>query len=424
MLKRFIYENNTDIAPLLERRGVDLSAAEAAAREILEAVKSSGDTAVREYTKKFDRADIETFEIPRDEIDAAVKAVDSDLLASLNRAAKNIRAFHENQKQTGFIFEPRKGAVMGQRVTPLERVGVYVPGGTAFYPSTVLMDVIPAKIAGVDEIIMTTPPSSDGKVPAVSLAAAAIAGVDRVFRIGGAQAIGAMAYGTNSVPRVDKIVGPGNSYVAAAKRLVYGLVDIDMIAGPSDILVIADETAHPEFVASDLLGQAEHGADSPAILVTVSPELADKVDEALSRRIKELPRREMAESAIKDYGAAVIVKDLESAARVSNLLAPEHLELCVNDPWSLMPLIRNAGSIFLGHFTPEALGDYIAGPNHTLPTSGSARFSSPLSVNDFQKKSSYLHYDRNALADVASDLTRIAHSEGLDAHAKSVEVRL
>jgi histidinol dehydrogenase len=423
-MKKLIYNGTDDINKLLARVGDDTLNVGAAVSEILNAVKQKGDAAVLEYTKRFDCEFVDTLEVQRGEIEAARGEIDPALLVSLKKARDNILAYHEKQKQNGYLYEKQKGVVMGQRITPLERIGIYVPGGTARLTSSLLMSAIPAKLAGVNEIIMVTPPSADGSIPAVCLAAAAICGVDRVFKIGGAQAVGALAYGTQTVPRVDKIVGPGNIYVATAKRLVYGQVDIDMIAGPSEILIIADDTADPAYIAADMLGQAEHDVLSASILVTVSDGLSKDVEAELERQLAALPRREIAEKSIRDNGAVIIVDDLETAARVSDAIAPEHLELCVSDPWALMPLVNNAGSIFLGHYAPEALGDYFAGPNHILPTSGTARFSSPLSVDDFCKKTSFLYYDRKALKAAAADITRLARCEELEGHARSIEVRI
>ncbi|MCL2081171.1 MAG: histidinol dehydrogenase [Oscillospiraceae bacterium] len=424
MIKKLKYDGTGDINALLARSGGGAEAAESAVSEILGAVRQNGDAAVLEYTRKFDCLSIDRLEVDRNEIEYARDSIDPALLVSLKKAKDNIWAYHEKQKRTGYLYEKQHGVVMGQRITPLERVGVYIPGGTARLTSSVLMNAIPAKIAGVDEIIMATPPDGNGTIPPACLAAAAIAGVNRVFKIGGAQAIAALAYGTQSVPRVDKIVGPGNIYVTAAKKLVYGTVDIDMIAGPSEILIIADETADARFAAADMLGQAEHDPLSASFLITTSEKLAAETEAELERQLETLPRRDIAARAIRDNSAIIITDSLEAAARACNAIAPEHLELCAADPWALMPLIRNAGSIFLGHYAPEALGDYFAGPNHTLPTFGTARFSSPLGVDDFCKKTSFLYYDRGALKAAAADITRLARCEELEAHARSVETRL
>jgi len=391
--------------------------------KILADVKSNGDDAVRRYTERFDGAKLKELELPPEKMEEAKNRVDKRFLAVLEEAAANIRQFHERQLREGYMFSPRSGVIMGQRVIPLERVGVYIPGGTARYPSTVLMNVIPAKLAGVDEILLVTPPGPDGSIPDDILAAASIAGADRVFLMGGAQAIGALSYGTASVPRVDKITGPGNVYVATAKRMVYGLVDIDMIAGPSEVLIIAQPGSNPEHIAADLLSQAEHDKLSAAILVTTDPELADQVSKEIETQIKNLPRAEIARASIDDNGAIFLVDSLSDAIAVSNAIAPEHLGLCVDEPFMLVNLIRNAGSVFLGPHTTEALGDYIAGPNHTLPTNGTARFSSPLGVSDFVKTSSYLYYDKNAMENAAESVALFAEREGLTAHAHAARIR-
>lgn len=390
---------------------------------ILEAVRARGDAAVREYTARFDRVTLDAIQVSDAEIEAAYAATDPDFIHTLEIAAENIRAFHARQVRNSFVMTEREGILLGQRMTPLGRVGLYVPGGTAAYPSTVLMDAIPAKIAGVGEISIVTPPLADGRVNPDVLAAAKVAGVTRIFRVGGAQAIAALAYGTESIPRVDKIVGPGNLYVATAKRLVYGLVDIDMVAGPSEILIIADAGCNPEHVAADLLSQAEHDPMASAILVTTSQALAEGVQAALERQIPALSRAEIARASIDANGRILVAESLCEAARISNAIAPEHLELCVEDPFGLLPLIQNAGSIFLGRNVPEALGDYMAGPNHTLPTSGTARFSSPLSVDDFVKRSSFIYYTKDALAAVKDRVIDFATREGLTAHARSVAIR-
>jgi len=390
--------------------------------EILKAVIAEGDAAVLRFTEKFDGAKLAKIEVGQAELDKAEKSVDDALLVAMRTAAENIREFHEKQKRTGFEFKRPDGAVLGQRFTPIEKAGVYVPGGTARYPSTVLMDVIPAKIAGVKEIVLATPPAKDGKIPAVTLAAAKIAGVDRVFAVGGAQAIAALAYGTQSVPKVDKIVGPGNAYVTEAKRRVFGLVGLDMLAGPSEILIIADESANPDFIAADMLSQAEHDKNASAVLICETEAFAQKVVGCLETRLEKLPRNEIASVSLENNGM-IIIAGLDEAVKISDSLAPEHLELCVDDPEAMLTKIKNAGSIFLGNYTPEPLGDYLAGTNHTLPTMGTARFSSPLSVDDFIKKSSYIRYDANSLSGVAEKIVNFARAEGLDAHAESVLVR-
>ena len=391
--------------------------------DIIENVKQNGDKALFEYCEKFDKAKLSSLEVSAEEIDEAFKAVEPRFIEILKKAAENIREFHKKQVRNSFIINEQDGIVTGQKVTPIEKVGLYVPGGTAAYPSTVLMDSIPAKIAGCNEICITTPPSSDGKVNPVILAAAKIAGVDRVFKIGGAQAVAALSYGTETVPKVDKIVGPGNAFVAEAKRQVFGRVSIDMIAGPSEILVIADSKSDPRFVAADLLSQAEHDKMASAVLVTDSMELANKVSEEIEKQLKELPREEIARTSIDNNGKIIVADDIADVIAVSNEIAPEHLELCVDNPFDYLDKIKNAGSIFMGRYCPEALGDYFAGPNHTLPTSGTARFSSPLSVDDFVKKSQYTYYTKEALSKVAEDVAFFAEKEGLSAHAKSATVR-
>lgn len=393
---------------------------------ILSEVKSRGDEAVLDYCQKFDGSRPEALLVTSDEIDAAVAAIDPKLYETMQLAAKNIERFHMQQKRSGFVDTPSDGVVVGQRVLPLESVGLYVPGGTARYPSSVLMDAIPAKIAGVKNIAMTTPPDKNGNIPAVILAAAKIAGVKTIVKLGGAQAIAALAYGTQSVPKVDKIVGPGNIFVACAKQLCFaqGIVDIDMIAGPSEILVIADDSSNPVHVAADLLSQAEHDKLAAAWLVTTSRALALKVQQELERQLSLLTREEIARPSINNNGRIIIVPDLKTAAKVANEIAPEHLEVSIDEPFGLLPLLVNAGSIFLGHNCPESLGDYFAGPNHTLPTSGTARYSSPLSVDDFVRKSSYIYYTREALQGAAEHVIRFAEHEGLQAHANAVRVRV
>ncbi len=396
---------------------------EAVVDGIIADVRARGDEALRDYAKKFDGADLDSLLVTKEEIDEAFAAVGEDFLTTLRMAAANIRAFHEHQVHKDFVINDTPGVVLGQKYTPIEKAGVYVPGGTAAYPSTVLMDVIPAKVAGVKEIVMTTPAGKDGKVNPNILAAAAVAGIDKIVKSGGAQAVAALAYGTETVPAVDKIVGPGNIYVATAKRKVFGKVGIDMIAGPSEILVLADGGCNPTWVAADLLSQAEHDKLATAVLVTDSMDLARAVQAELEVQIPQLPRAAIARESIDTNGKIIVTDDLTKAVEAANLIAPEHLELCVEDPFALLGQIRNAGSIFMGRNVPEALGDYFAGPNHTLPTSGTARFSSPLSVDDFVKKSSFLYYTRDALADVKDRIADFAEREGLHAHAKSVTIR-
>ena len=395
-----------------------------AVASIIAEVRAGGDKALRDCTERFDGVKLDSLSVSREEIDEAYKTVGPAFLAVLQEAAENIRAFHKKQVREGFqIGDVKDGKVTGQKITPIERVGLYVPGGTAAYPSTVLMDAIPAKIAGCKTIVMVTPPGKDGKVNPAILAAADVAGVDRIFKVGGAQAVAALAYGTESVPKVDKIVGPGNAFVAEAKKQVFGVVSIDMIAGPSEILVVADASCNPVFVAADLLSQAEHDKNASAVLVTDSAELAEAVSAELERQIPLLPRKEIARTSIDKNGKIIVTDDLKQAIEVSNEIAPEHLELSVENPFDYLDLVKNAGSVFLGKYCPEALGDYFAGPNHTLPTGGTARFSSPLSVDDFVKKTQFVYYTEDALAKVADKIALFAGKEGLDAHARSVTVR-
>ncbi len=381
------------------------------------------DKALKAYEEKFDGVKLERLEVTQGEIDAAYAQVDKEFIAILEEAAVNIRAFHSQQAREGFAMQQPNGVVVGQKITPIEKVGLYVPGGTAAYPSTVLMDSIPAKIAGCKEIVMVTPPAKDGGVNPNILAAAKVAGVDRIFKVGGAQAVAALAYGTESIPKVDKIVGPGNAYVAEAKKQVFGKVSIDMIAGPSEILVVADDSCNAEFVAADLLSQAEHDKMASAVLVTDSAAFAQKVSEALERQIPQLSRAEIARKSIDDHGKIIVADDLKAAIEIANEIAPEHLELCVDNPFDYLDEIKHAGSIFLGKYCPEALGDYFAGPNHTLPTSGTAKFSSPLSVDDFVKKTQFSYYTKEALEKVAEKIATFANKEGLQAHGKSVTIR-
>ena len=391
--------------------------------DIIANVRANGDKALLEYNLKFDKAELSTLLVSRQEIDEAFAAVEPDFLPILEHAAENIRAFHSKQVRNSFVIADKPGIVLGQKVTPIEKVGVYVPGGTAAYPSTVLMDTIPAKIAGCPMIVMVTPPGSDGKINPVILAAAKIAGVDLIFKVGGAQAVAALAYGTESVPKVDKIVGPGNAFVAEAKKQVFGLVSIDMIAGPSEILVIADGKSDPVHVAADLLSQAEHDKLASAVLVTDSADLAEAVSEELEKQIPLLPRAEIARASIDNNGKIIVAENLMQGIAISNEIAPEHLELMVDDPFAYLDAVKHAGSIFMGRNCPEALGDYFAGPNHTLPTSGTARFSSPLSVDDFVKKSQFTYYTADALNAVADSINCFANKEGLQAHGKSAMIR-
>lgn len=391
--------------------------------DIIANVRANGDKALYEYCEKFDKVSLSSLAVSEQEIDEAFAEVSVDFLRILREAAANIRRFHEKQKRNSFILNEQDGIVMGQKVIPVDRAGLYVPGGTAAYPSTVLMDAIPAKIAGVPQVVMVTPPGKNGKIPSVILAAAKIAGVDQIFKLGGAQAIAALAYGTESVPKVDKIVGPGNAFVAEAKKQVFGTVSIDMIAGPSEILVLADGTAIPRHVAADLLSQAEHDKLASAVLVTDSEKLAVAVQSEIERQLPLLSREEIARASIDNNGKIIVAPDLQKGIEITNEIAPEHLELCVDNPFDYLDKIRHAGSIFMGKNCPEALGDYLAGPNHTLPTGGTAKFSSPLSVDDFVKKTQYTYFTREALGKVAQDVAYFAEKEGLTAHAKSATVR-
>ncbi len=395
----------------------------AAVDVVLAEVKAKGDAALKAYTKQFNGVELEDLQVSEAELDGAWKGLDPEFIRTLELAAENIRRFHEHQVHKDFVLTDRPGILMGQRYTPIEKVGICVPSAPAAFPSTILMNVIPAKIAGVREIVVVTPPDKNGAISPEALAAAKIAGADKIFKIGGAQAVAALAYGTESVPRVDKVVGPGGIFVATAKRKVFGQVAIDMIAGPSEILVLADGKSDAAWVAADLLSQAEHDVLASPVLVTDSQELARAVQVEVERQLELLPRREVARRAVDDNGKIIVTDDLEKAVEAANLIAPEHLELCVDDPFALLPRVKNAGSIFLGRSAPEALGDYFAGPNHTLPTSGTARFSSPLSVDDFVKKSSFLYYDQAALSPVAERIAEFARREGLEAHARSVLIR-
>ena len=397
---------------------------EAIVAEIIDNVRKNGDKAVLEYCEKFDKAQMTSLQVTEEEIEEAMGLVEDKFIEILKKARNNIRKFHEKQVRQSFIINDEKGIVTGQKVIPVDRAGLYVPGGTAAYPSTVLMDAIPAAIAGVKEIVMVTPPDSKGKVNPVILAAAKIAGVTKIFKTGGAQAIAALAYGTESIPKVDKIVGPGNAFVAEAKKQVFGVVSIDMIAGPSEILVVADKTANPKHVAADLLSQAEHDRMASAVLVTDSMELAKGVQAAIEEQLPKLERYEIARESIDNNGKIIVADTLDVVIDISNSLAPEHLELCVDNPFDYLDSIRHAGSVFMGKYCPEALGDYYAGANHTLPTSGTAKFSSPLSVDDFVKKMQYTYYTKEALEKVARDVEYFATQEGLTAHAKSAVIRL
>jgi histidinol dehydrogenase len=426
---KIIDSREKDIAAELKRivnRGETATEEVAAAvKEVVERVRKEGDPAVIEYTEKFDKVKLtlKDIRVSPEDIKASYNHVEPKKVEALKLAAQNIRAFHERQKLTSWVNQEADGVILGQIARPIRSVGVYVPGGKACYPSTVLMNVIPAKVAGVEQLIMCTPATGGALNPYI-LVAADIAGVTEIYRIGGAQAVAAMAYGTATVPKVDKIVGPGNIYVATAKRHVFGQVDIDMIAGPSEILVIADQTANPTFVASDLLSQAEHDELASALLVTTSREFAEKVDAEVERQLANLSRKEIARKALDRFGAIVLTASLKDAAAVSNSIAPEHLELAVEKPFELLALIRNAGAIFLGHYTPESVGDYVAGPNHVLPTGGTARFSSPLSTESFMKKSSLLFYTKEGLDKVGEAVMQIADVEGLEAHGNTIKVRI
>lgn len=392
--------------------------------EILKAVKEKGDSAVLEYTRKFDNVELKSFLVTEEEKTEALKAVDEEFLAAIEKAKDNIWDFHEKQREKSWMMTKEDGVVMGQTVRALERVGIYVPGGTAAYPSSVLMNAIPAKVAGVKELVMVTPPSKNGKINPNIVAAAVIAKVDKIYKIGGAQAIAALAYGTESIEKVDKIVGPGNIYVALAKKSVYGYVDIDMIAGPSEILVISDESGKAAYIAADMMSQAEHDVLSSSILLTTSMELAEGVKQELELQVENLSRKDIIKKSLKDYGCILVVEDIEKAIAIANDIAPEHLELMCSEPFAYLNEIKNAGSVFLGEYSPEPLGDYYAGPNHVLPTSGTAKFFSPLSVDNFIKKSSFLYYTKTALSKAGSTIVKLAETEGLTAHANSIKVRL
>ena len=426
MIKK-IYANGTDevnfLKELKKRSGETSKKVEQTVSEIIENVKENGDKAVKDYTLKFDGSLPEYYEVPRDVINDALDEAEQEFVDALLNAMENIADFHNRQREQGFINPKENGVILGQRIRGLERVGLYVPGGTAAYPSSVLMNAIPAKIAGVKEIIMVTPPCKDGTPNKDILVAAAICGVDRVFLSGGAQAIAALAYGTELIPKVDKIVGPGNIYVATAKKLLYGVVDIDMIAGPSEILVLADETANPKFAAADLMSQAEHDVLASSILVTTSEKIADETIKEIERQVQTLSRKDIIEKSLNDFGAVVITDCRHCAVELANEIAPEHLEVLMENPMELLGSLDNAGSIFLGNYASEPLGDYYAGPNHVLPTSGTARFFSPLGVSSFIKRSSYIYYTEDALREAKDDIILVAEKEGLTAHANAIKVR-
>ncbi len=408
----------------MQNRSISIDAEiSAKVQVIIDKIRDEGDKALKEYTLLFDKVDLDTFEVSAEEVKAAYDACDNKLISSLEKSAENIRAFHELQKQNSWKMDRNDEILLGQRVRGLEKVGLYVPGGTAAYPSSVLMNAIPAKVAGVKELIMVTPPGGENGINPAILAAAYIAGVDRIFRVGGAQAVAALAFGTETLPKVDKIVGPGNIFVATAKKLVYGKVDIDMIAGPSEVLILADESANPEYVAADLMSQAEHDVLASSILVTTSESLAEKVITELKRQSETLSRKDIINKSLEDFGAVIITDSIDAAIDIANAVAPEHLEVLFDEPEKYIDRIDNAGSVFLGEYSPEPLGDYFAGPNHVLPTSGTARFFSPLGVDTFTKKSSFIKYTREALNDAKDDIIRVAETEGLTAHANSVKVR-
>ncbi|ADR19185.1 histidinol dehydrogenase [Calditerrivibrio nitroreducens] len=417
-----IYKDTNEILPKILKRSDDYEEKYlSTVLSIIDDVKKNGDSALKIYSKKFDNNPDENLEVTKKEMISAYDNIDEQLKLDLQLAKKNIEEYHKNQLEKSWFIE-KEGTILGQKITPLDKVGVYVPGGKASYPSTVLMNVIPAKVAGVKEVIVVTP-AKDGKISEIVLAACYIAGVDKIFKIGGAQAIAALSYGTETIPKVDKIVGPGNIYVALAKKLVFGRVDIDMIAGPSEILIIADDSANPEYVAADMLSQAEHDELASSITITDSPNLAKEIEKYLNIHLKSLPKKDIAEKSLKQYGGVIVVKNINEAVELSNSIAPEHLELAVKNPFELLPKIKHAGAIFLGHYTPEAMGDYFAGPNHTLPTGGTARFSSPLGTYDFFKRSSIISYTRDSFLKQRENVYRLAKSEDLDAHALSVKVR-
>lgn len=423
MIKTIKYSKEVDLEKELARSQFSYDDVNETVESILKDVRARGDKALIEYTEKFDGVKLENLEVTEEEIKKAFDTIDKELLEVIQYSHDNIKKFHEKQVRNDFLIRQENGVVLGQVINPIEKVGLYVPGGTAAYPSTVLMNAVPAKIAGCKEIVMVTPPTKDGSILPSLLVAAKISGVDRIFKVGGAQSIAALSYGTETIPKVYKIGGPGNIYVAMAKKMVYGEVSIDMIAGPSEVLIIADESADPIHTVADLLSQAEHDKLAASILVTTSQKLADEVAVEVEKQLKELPREEIARTSIETQGRIIIVENMDEAVFVSNFIAPEHLELAVDNPFELLPRIKNAGSIFMGHNTPEPIGDYLAGPNHTLPTSGTAKFSSPLSVDDFIKKSSFIYYSKQGLEEVKDKVIKFAENEGLTAHARSVSKR-
>lgn len=429
MIQTIIYNNKTGkdlVKKLLERSQLDYGDVQNIVSDIINDIKINKNKALFKYTKTFDKVEIDetNIKVSKQEIDYAYSKVDKELLEVIRKSKKRIADYHSKQKQKSW-FEPSKnGEILGQLIRPLQKAGIYVPGGKAAYPSSVIMNVIPARVAGVEEIVMVTPPQKDGTVCPVTIVSAVESGIDEIYKVGGAQAVAALAFGTESIPKVDKIAGPGNIFVALAKRNVYGYVDIDSVAGPSEILIIADETANPVYVAADLLSQAEHDELASAILITTDEKLAENVKNELLIQTNKLERKEIIEKSLENYGAVIIVENLEQAFELSNLIAPEHMEICTKEPFSLLPNVQNAGAVFLGNYTPEPLGDYMAGPNHVIPTGGTARFFSPLSVDDFIKKSSILSFSESALKDLGNDVIKFAESEGLTAHANSVRVRL
>jgi histidinol dehydrogenase len=415
--------NEEEILEIIKNREEDLDVINDV-KLILEEVKKDKDKAIIKFNKLFDKVDITNLKVSKEEIDEAFKLVEEDFIEAIKGSIENVKKYHEKQVKNGYSIIEKNGVFMGQLVTPLQRVGVYVPGGTASYPSSVVMNVIPAKIAGVSEIVMVTPPKNDGSINSYILVAASLAGVSEIYKVGGAQSIGALAYGTETIKNVDKIVGPGNIYVAMAKKLVFGTVDIDMVAGPSEILVIADENSNSKYIAADLMSQAEHDKRAASILLTTSEKLYNEVLEEINIQIKDLERKDIIEESLKNYGMAVICEDINKCIELSNKIAPEHLELMIENPLEYLGSVKNAGSIFLGYYSPEPLGDYYAGPNHVLPTNGTARFSSPLSVDSFIKKSSYLYYSKEELQKVSKNIMILAEKEGLTAHRNSVKVRV
>lgn len=429
MINIIKYDDNEGkklVEALLSRSQLEHGNVQEIVNGIIADIKVNGDKALFEYTKKFDKFDVnnDNVLVTEDEIKEAYNQVDADLVRVIKKSAERIAAFHEKQKMNSWLEPSKNGEMLGQLIRPLQRVGVYVPGGKAAYPSSVLMNIIPAKVAGVEEIVMTTPPSADGKISPTTIVAADIAGIHKIYKAGGAQAVAALAFGTESIPKVDKIVGPGNIFVALAKRSVYGYVNIDSVAGPSEILILADESANPQFVAADLLSQAEHDELASAVLITDCKELAEKVQIEAENQTNRMERKEIIKKSQDNYGAIIVVNNFDEACDLCNQIAPEHLEISTKEPFSLLPKIQNAGAIFLGHYTPEPLGDYMAGPNHVLPTGGTARFFSPLSIDDYIKKSSIISFSKEAMQELGSDVVKFAEAEGLTAHANSIKVRL